>query len=103
MSWGAFERLQILQKKLSSLLPLANQKLEALYAASPFSFDDLFSQYLELGSKLAPYLTCVETAINDALEAKKTVLFEGANGSLLDVTFGTYPFVTSSHTLAGGL
>ncbi|MFA6048626.1 MAG: adenylosuccinate synthase [Candidatus Micrarchaeia archaeon] len=62
----------------------------------------IFSDYLALGKKLAPYKADVSLEVNSALDAGKNVLFEGAQGTFLDNDLGTYPFVTSSHPVAGG-
>ena len=67
------------------------------------SFDDLFQRCLDYGRRLSPHVTRTEVLVNAALDEGKTVIFEGAQGTLLDVQFGTYPFVTSSDTTAAGV
>ncbi|MGC8487001.1 MAG: adenylosuccinate synthase [Clostridia bacterium] len=64
--------------------------------------DAVADRYLELGERLKPYVVNTPALINDALDKEKNVLFEGAQGTLLDIDHGTYPYVTSSHPLAGG-
>ncbi|RMF12243.1 MAG: adenylosuccinate synthase, partial [Candidatus Dadabacteria bacterium] len=63
-------------------------------------FDDIVEQLLEQGMKLAPYLGDVSCALQRARQDGKNILFEGAQGTFLDVDHGTYPFVTSSNTVA---
>src|SRR3989344_137861 len=65
-------------------------------------FSELNSVYPNYYSELSKYIGDVSLKVNQALEKKKKVLFEGAQGTLLDIDFGTYPFVTSSNTIAGG-
>ena len=73
------------------------------YGADPISFDDLYGRCREYGERLAPCIRQTEAMVNEALDRGETVIFEGAQGTLLDIQFGTYPFVTSSDTTAGGV
>jgi adenylosuccinate synthase len=66
------------------------------------SVDDTLAKYLPLGEKLEPFLGNASKVVDDAIKQKKHVLMEGAQGTLLDVDHGTYPFVTSSSSVAGG-
>lgn len=91
---------QLLRHRLEELLPAKNEELEKLYNHPGLTVDELFREFSEYGKQLKPYAAPVEQMLFDAREDK--ILFEGAQGALLDVTFGTYPFVTSSCTLAGG-
>lgn len=70
--------------------------------SSPLSEEELVAQTLELAERALPHVVDGVGYIHNALESGRRVLIEGAQGSLLDVGFGTYPFVTSSHTIAGG-
>ena len=63
--------------------------------------DDVLNELILISEKLKPFIKQIPYLLNDATD--KNILFEGAQGALLDVTFGTYPFVTSSHTLSGGI
>ncbi|HKI97284.1 MAG TPA: adenylosuccinate synthase [bacterium] len=67
-----------------------------------FDLDEIYDQYCALYAKVEPYLCDTSALLNEALDAGQTVLFEGAQGSGLDVDHGTYPYVTSSNTVAGG-
>lgn len=68
----------------------------------PFDLDEIYDTYCALYDKVKPYLADTSCLINAALDGGKTVLFEGAQGTMLDVDHGTYPYVTSSSTTAGG-
>lgn len=87
--------------KLKARIEENNAVLESL-GGEPLSFREVEKAYLEAGRKLAPYVTNTVVWLHRQLEAKKRILFEGAQGTFLDIDFGTYPFVTSSNTTAGG-
>jgi adenylosuccinate synthase len=87
--------------KLKSRIEENNAILESL-GGKPLSFRDVEKAYLEAGRKLAPYITNTVVWLHHQLEKHKRILFEGAQGTFLDIDFGTYPFVTSSNTTAGG-
>jgi adenylosuccinate synthase len=73
-----------------------------LLGAKPVSFKEINAAYLEAGAKLKPFVTNTVVYLDKAIKAKKEILFEGAQGTFLDLDHGTYPFVTSSNTTAGG-
>jgi len=87
--------------KLKSRIEENNAILESLGGA-PLSFREVEKAYLEAGRKLAPYITNTVVWLHVQVEKHKRILFEGAQGTFLDIDFGTYPFVTSSNTTAGG-
>ncbi len=87
----------LFEKALRAALEYHNQELPSL------EFKTLFEDYRSLGTKLLPFVGDVEGDLARALKKQETLLFEGAHGTFLDITFGTYPFVTSSSTLAGGV
>lgn len=91
-----------LMAKLEHTLKEKNHLLKNFYGGSEFSASELFKQLQVVAEELAPY-RCRDTSIvvSRALKAGKRVLFEGAQGTMLDIYHGTYPFVTSSSTLAG--
>lgn len=89
-------------QKLSLVLPIKNKILTKLYEVKALSFDEIFGAYLEHGRWLAPHVKDTQTLLASAVEAGKTILLEGAQGAMLDVDFGTYPFVTSSSASIGG-
>lgn len=90
-------------EKLKQNLELKNRLLTKIYGQEPISFDEIFEEYFEYGQKLKKYVTDTSVVVNDALDQKKRVLFEGAQGVMLDLDHGTYPFVTSSNPIAGGV
>jgi adenylosuccinate synthase len=79
----------------------AEKVLKAMGAESP-CFDDMLRKYIVAASTLAPYVTDAVTMLNKAIADGKSILLEGAQGTMLDIDFGTYPFVTSSNATAGG-
>lgn len=93
----------ILEKKLALILSLKNKELELLFNHPPLEFEPLLEQCLACADLLRPFVTDAELLIADAMQKRKKILFEGAHGVLLDNTFGTYPFVTSSYTIASGV
>lgn len=93
---------EVLREKVASNLVEKNVIIAAL-GGEPLEEDAVVAQLLELGAQLAPYVRESNRRVRDAVQAQKTVLFEGAQGTLLDVGLGTYPFVTSSHTVSAAL
>lgn len=89
-------------QKLEFALQRKNDIITKLYGEEAMKFEEIYSEYIEYGKLLKKYMTNTEYIVNEALEANKKVLFEGAQGSMLDVDFGTYPYVTSSHPTVGG-
>ncbi|MGS0652539.1 adenylosuccinate synthetase, partial [Staphylococcus arlettae] len=65
------------------------------------TFEEIFDAYYEAGQRLAPFVTDTAKVLDDAFVAEEKVLFEGAQGVMLDIDHGTYPFVTSSNPVAG--
>jgi len=87
--------------KLRARIEENNAILESL-GGEPLSFSEVEKAYLAAGEKLRPYITNTVIWLHRQLEKHKHILFEGAQGTFLDIDFGTYPFVTSSNTTAGG-
>ncbi len=93
----------IFKGRLQTTLAMKNRELEKLYGHPPVEFQSLYEEYLGYGKQLAPFVAPVEELLYQASRKGDNILFEGAQGALLDITFGTYPFVTSSCTLSGGV
>lgn len=95
---------ETLLETLSFLAPYKNAFLEKLYGAEPLSLESVQAEYSEYGARLAPFVADTATLVQEAMARGETILLEGAQGSLLDLDFGTYPYVTSSvpSSLAGG-
>lgn len=91
-----------LRARLSAALHAKGALLRAHGLPVP-PFEELVQRCLQYGRRLQPHITQTERVVNDALDRGRTVIFEGAQGTLLDLQFGTYPFVTSSDTTAAGV
>ena len=92
----------IFRDKIEAVLVEKNKILTRVYNQLPMKVDEIVDEYVELAERLLPMVTDASFLIWDALQNGKSVLFEGAQGTLLDVDHGTYPFVTSSNPTAGG-
>ncbi|GAB4432696.1 MAG: adenylosuccinate synthase [Chloroflexi bacterium OHK40] len=93
---------QTLLNRLRVVLEEKNRILTRLYGASPISLHDTYLRYLELGHQLGDHVTDTHAIVQRALEKDLPILLEGAQGALLDVDYGTYPYVTSSPPGAAG-
>jgi len=94
----------ILMQKLEKLLMVREPLMKAHSSGDKaISKESLVETYLEYGKKLQKFITDTSLEVNEALINKKKILFEGAQGTLLDIDFGIYPFGTSSNTIAGGV
>lgn len=92
----------ILRKKLKVAIEEKNAILSGIYDADELDVEQIIDEYVEFDKLIDPYVTDTSQYLGKQLKAGKRVLAEGAQGSLLDVDFGTYPFVTSSHPTVGG-
>jgi adenylosuccinate synthase len=90
------------REKLESNLGEMNFLLERLYHAEGFGLEKIYDEYLGYAERIRSCVTDTSLLVNQALDRKKRVLFEGAQGTHLDVDHGTYPYVTSSSAAAGG-
>ncbi len=93
----------IFAQRLKANLAEKNRLFEKMYECQPLGFDEIFEEYYQYGQTIKDYVTDTSVILNDALDAGKRVLFEGAQGVMLDIDQGTYPFVTSSNPVAGGV
>ncbi len=89
-------------RKLREVMDYHNFALEHYYRAEPLDFDKVLGDTLELGQQLLPMMADVTAILHQLRQTNAKIMFEGAQGSLLDIDHGTYPFVTSSNTTAGG-
>lgn len=92
----------ILRERLQSVLTEKNEILDKIYQHGGFDAETLVQEFLAYGEILRPYITDTSSLINDYLQAGRRVLFEGAQGAMLDLDHGTYPYVTSSSPIGGG-
>ncbi len=93
---------EVFRRRLGDLLEHANHVLERVYNREAVDADAVVAEYLALGERLRPHVRDTALLVNDAIDRGERVLFEGAQGTLLDLDHGTYPYVTSSHPVAGG-
>jgi adenylosuccinate synthase len=91
------------ETRVRSIIVEKNQLIEQVYGSEPLDADKIVSDYLGFAEVLRPYVTDTSVILNDAIDAGQKVLFEGAQGVMLDIDQGTYPFVTSSNPSAGGV
>ncbi len=89
--------------RLASLLESKNEIFEKIYNVEPMDFKEIYEEYSEYASLLKDKITDTSLIINNAIEQGEPVLFEGAQGVMLDIDHGTYPFVTSSNPTAGAV
>ena len=87
---------ELLASKLEMVLPYKNRVITELYGGQPLDFDTVLREYRAFGEQLAPHVADVDTIVQDAHDAGDRILLEGAQGALLDLDSGTYPYVTSS-------
>ncbi len=90
-------------EKLRANLAAKNELFTKIYSKPELDYDEIFNKYYEYGQKMKKYVTDTSVLVNDALDNDEKVLFEGAQGIMLDLDEGTYPFVTSSNTISGGI
>ncbi len=98
---GDLYRPSTLRQRLTESLNHSNELL-ALAGHPPVDAEDLLSRLAEVAGQLRPHVTDTVRLVNEAVDGGERVLFEGAQGTLLDIDHGTYPYVTSSHPTAGG-
>jgi adenylosuccinate synthase len=93
---------KVLRSKLEWLVPRKNVVLERLYNIAPFEVELMLDQYIDYGERIRQYVCDASELIFQSVGNRKNILFEGAQGTLLDVDHGSYPYVTSSSPSAGG-
>jgi len=93
---------EALLERLRFILDYKNVILTKVYGVSPLSLDEIYSQYCQYGERLAPHIRETTIMLEEARDKDELVILEGAQGTLLDPDFGTYPYTTSSSPLAGG-
>ncbi len=93
----------ILAQRIREQAEAKNRVLEAIYGQPPLDVDAMIEEYLAYAGRLAPYLVDVSDEIEKALRSRKRILAEGAQGTLLDLDHGSYPYVTSSYPTIGGM
>ncbi|TCI68462.1 adenylosuccinate synthase [Exiguobacterium sp. SH0S7] len=94
---------EVFAEKLKTVLAIKNRMFVKMYEVDAVEFDDIFEEYYAYGQQFAKYVCDTSVVLNDALDEEQKILFEGAQGVLLDIDHGTYPFVTSSNAASGGV
>ncbi|MFW6125661.1 MAG: adenylosuccinate synthase [Chloroflexota bacterium] len=90
------------RERVHHVLELKNRVITRLYGAELLSPEQVCDEYLAYGERLTPFIKPTDLTVQEALEYGETVLLEGAQGTMLDIDFGTYPYVTSTSTIVGG-
>ena len=88
------------RSKLASILQQKNRMITQIYNQPPLSLEEIHGEYFGYGLQLRPHIADTQTMLHDAIFERNMILLEGAQGALLDIDFGTYPYVTSSSTMA---
>ena len=99
---GDLSHPELFRAKLETNLTLKNEILTHLYKAEPLDVEQIYVSYMKLAPQILPLVTDTAEYLNGAIRSGKSILFEGAQGTLLDLDHGTYPYVTSSNATAGG-
>lgn len=94
---------QIFEERLSTVIEERNLYITRVLNRKPLDAEEILDQYLEYGRQIKPYVTDTTYLLNNFIKEGKSILFEGAQGTLLDIDFGTYPYVTSSNAGSGGV
>ena len=94
---------EVFKEKLKENIEAKNKYIVNVLDGEELNYDEILKEYLELAERLNPYVQDTSVRLYDEIKEDKTVLFEGAQGMLLDIDYGTYPYVTSSNTTACGV
>ncbi len=91
------------RRRFKENLAVKNMFIEKVYGEKPLKYEDYVEEYVGYAKRLRPFMADCTVLLHDAIKAGKDVLFEGAQATLLDIDLGTYPYVTSSHPVSGGV
>ncbi|MBB6454446.1 adenylosuccinate synthase [Salirhabdus euzebyi] len=94
---------ELFHEKLTQNVNEKNMWFEKIYESEPMAVDEIFEEYYQYGQQLASFVCDTSVILDDAIQEGNHILFEGAQGVLLDIDQGTYPYVTSSNPTAGGV
>lgn len=94
---------EVFEENLKETLEIKNKIITEVFGGEALDYNEICKEYLEYAEKLKPFVKDISVVVNDKIKEGKEVLFEGAQGTLLDIDYGTYPYVTSSSTIAGGV
>jgi adenylosuccinate synthase len=93
---------EVLKEKIEKNLKIKNNLFEKYFGKPAMSFDEIYNEFLEIGKQLQDRIVDTELELNEAIRDNKNILFEGAQALMLDIDFGTYPYVTSSNVILKG-
>lgn len=93
----------VFAEKLQENINMKNEYITKVLGGEALNYDEILKEYLEFAKKLRPFVQDTSVRVYNEIKADKAILFEGAQGMLLDIDYGTYPYVTSSNTTAGGV
>ncbi len=100
---GDLLREEVLKEKLEFILRIKNLLIKEFFGEKGFDFNELFEKALSWGERLKPYIANTTAYMKKAIKEGKSILYEGAQGTMLDIDHGTYPYVTSSNPTIGGI
>lgn len=90
-------------KRLKEVLPLKNAVLEKIYNHVPLDYNEILKEYEGYADRIRPYVCDTIALLNEEVDEGRKILFEGAQATMLDIDYGTYPYVTASHPISGGV
>lgn len=93
----------VFEEKLKEALEIKNKIITEVFGGEALDYNQIYDEYLVYAEKIRPFVKDISVIVNKKIKEDKEVLFEGAQGTLLDIDYGTYPYVTSSSTIAGGV
>lgn len=94
---------EVFEENLRENIKMKNDVITKVFNGEALDFDSIYNEYLEYAEKIRPFVRDISVEVYNNIKLGKKVLFEGAQGTLLDIDYGTYPYVTSSSTIAGGV
>ncbi|MBD5645923.1 adenylosuccinate synthase [Clostridium botulinum] len=94
---------EVFEENLKETLEVKNKIITETFGGEALDYNKIYNEYLGYAEKLRPFVKDISVIVNKKIKDGKEVLFEGAQGTLLDIDYGTYPYVTSSSTIAGGV
>lgn len=90
-------------KRLKEILPTKNLIIEKVYNHAPLVYEEILKEYEGYADRLRPYVCDTISLLNEEIDSGRKILFEGAQATMLDIDYGTYPYVTASHPISGGV
>lgn len=94
---------EVFEEKLKENVEMKNDVITKVFGGDALDFESMYNEYLAYAERIRPFVRDISVEVYNNIKSGKKVLFEGAQGTLLDIDYGTYPYVTSSNTIAGGV